>query len=164
MHEVPPGPVRHLACAAKAASAFSIRLSRPRVTSSHHRQPSKSGPRAPTPSAKRTPWRVSAVNPQNQVWGISTGCGNFLADHPPPPVPASISRDLPQPAGLLVPGRLHRRHARRNPRRSQPPKRTPSICATPCAARRIWAASTYPENQTGLAQSLGRHHSRTAGP
>jgi hypothetical protein len=27
--------------------------------------------------------QVAAVNPQNQLWGISTGKGNFLADHPP---------------------------------------------------------------------------------
>jgi hypothetical protein len=27
--------------------------------------------------------RLSAVNPQSQIWGISTSGGNFLADHPP---------------------------------------------------------------------------------
>jgi hypothetical protein len=27
--------------------------------------------------------RVAGVNPQSQLWGISTGAGNFLADHPP---------------------------------------------------------------------------------
>ena len=27
--------------------------------------------------------RVAAVNPQDQIWGISTGSGNFLAEHPP---------------------------------------------------------------------------------
>jgi len=26
---------------------------------------------------------ASAVNPQYQIWGVSTGTGNFLADHPP---------------------------------------------------------------------------------
>ena len=26
---------------------------------------------------------VASVNPQSQLWGISTGTGNFLADHPP---------------------------------------------------------------------------------
>jgi len=27
--------------------------------------------------------RVAGVNPQSQLWGISMGTGNFLADHPP---------------------------------------------------------------------------------
>jgi hypothetical protein len=27
--------------------------------------------------------RVAGVNPQSQLWGISIGTGNFLADHPP---------------------------------------------------------------------------------
>jgi hypothetical protein len=27
--------------------------------------------------------RVAAVNPQSQIWGISTGAGSFLAEHPP---------------------------------------------------------------------------------
>jgi hypothetical protein len=27
--------------------------------------------------------RVTAVNPQSQLWGISTGTGSFLAEHPP---------------------------------------------------------------------------------
>jgi hypothetical protein len=27
--------------------------------------------------------RVSAVDPQSQLWGVSVGAGNFLADHPP---------------------------------------------------------------------------------
>lgn len=26
---------------------------------------------------------VASVNPQYQIWGVSTGAGNFLADHPP---------------------------------------------------------------------------------
>ena len=29
--------------------------------------------------------RAPAVNPQSQFWGVSTGAGNFLADHPPGP-------------------------------------------------------------------------------
>jgi hypothetical protein len=28
---------------------------------------------------------ASSVNPQFQIWGVSTGAGNFLADHPPAP-------------------------------------------------------------------------------
>ncbi len=27
--------------------------------------------------------RVAGINPQSQLWGISIGTGNFLADHPP---------------------------------------------------------------------------------
>ena len=36
-------------------------------------------------SAKRLLGYVSAVQPQYQIWGISTGSGNFLVDHPPAP-------------------------------------------------------------------------------
>lgn len=34
-------------------------------------------------AAKTLLARVTAVNPQSQLWGISTGAGSFLAEHPP---------------------------------------------------------------------------------
>lgn len=34
-------------------------------------------------AARRLLSNVAAVNPQYQIWGISAGTGNFLADHPP---------------------------------------------------------------------------------
>jgi hypothetical protein len=34
-------------------------------------------------AAQRLLVHVATVNPQDQIWGISTGAGNFLAEHPP---------------------------------------------------------------------------------